>query len=102
MPGYSDGPWRKAGNIIWGAEIAKQICLVRRLSREPGESTAFEESANARLISAAPELYEALQVAYIQIQSDLNSRIHQEVEANCKQIILNVIQKALDAAVADE
>jgi hypothetical protein len=54
------GPWRKTGNIIWGAEIQKKVCHILALPRAVGESTAKEESANASLIAASPDLLEAL------------------------------------------
>lgn len=60
MSNHTKGPWRRAGNVIWGDKIQKQVAMISKLPRNPGESTALEESANARLIASAPEMLEML------------------------------------------
>lgn len=57
MSKYTKGPWKAQGNLIFSAEH-KSIARLFALPREIGESTAKEESANARLIASAPELLE--------------------------------------------
>jgi hypothetical protein len=50
---HTKGPWRKQGNVIFGAEIQSKVCQIYT-QHVPGiRSGADEESANARLIAAA-------------------------------------------------
>jgi hypothetical protein len=51
------GPWRRAGNIIWGAEIQSKVAQVYS---QAGLVSAEEEKANSILIATAPELLDAL------------------------------------------
>lgn len=59
---HTKGPWRKIGNIIWGAGIQTKVAQLFT-QHVPGEkSGVFEEHANASLIAAAPEMLEALEL----------------------------------------
>lgn len=58
---HTPGPWRKQGNLILGYDIGVSIAKIFT-KHIPGElSGAAEESANARLIAAAPELLETIE-----------------------------------------
>lgn len=55
---HTKGPWRKQGNIILGAEHGRVVANVLSNHIPAGPSTALEESANASLIAACPQLFE--------------------------------------------
>lgn len=71
---HTPGPWRKQGNIIFAHEI--NVAVARIFTQHiPGKkSGAIEESANARLISCAPELLEVLYYAN-RVISDLREHV---------------------------
>jgi hypothetical protein len=55
--GFTPGPWEPRGLSVYADQRVASVGFVARASRE--EDVA-ESQANARLIAAAPELYEAL------------------------------------------
>ena len=57
---HTPGSWKAQGNYIFAGCPGPHICRLYDLPREPGESRALEQGANARLIAAAPEMLEAL------------------------------------------
>ena len=60
---YTPGPWETrfgATDQVFVADGGPRICVVMPKHQEPYRAYA-EDAANARLISAAPELLEALQ-----------------------------------------
>lgn len=54
--------------------------------------------SNAMLIAAAPELFDALKIAEMQIKNDMVMRLQQPIEKEANLIILNVIANALAKA----
>ena len=65
MSKHTKGPWRRSGNIIWGAEIQSKVAKVYS-PYIPGEpSTSDTERYNAKLIASAPELLEACKVILV-------------------------------------
>lgn len=64
MSKHTPGPWRKQGNLIFGAEIGSKICQLYTQHVPGVKSGASEESANARLIAAAVDLLDALIMAF--------------------------------------
>lgn len=106
-PKYTPGPW--SFNITQSATDLSRFAVVYcgakgdgrineawspYASDRSGEVTA----ANARLMAASPELYEALQIARMQIVNDMRSRVQQEIERKANELILKVIDKALSKA----
>jgi len=71
---HTPGPWQRIGNKVfaltpserqepgWPTEINRFGCYIQRENREPCGAPDDELEANARLIAAAPELLEALQM----------------------------------------
>ena len=61
MPNFTPGKWVKHGDFI----IGNTVCLAQVLSvhehEDDAERNRIEKTANARLIAAAPEMYEALE-----------------------------------------
>lgn len=55
---HTPGPWRRAGNLIWGSTIQR---LVARINSHPGE--ILEDNGNAVLIKNSPQLYKAICLA---------------------------------------
>lgn len=55
MSKHTPGAWKNQGNVIFTASH-KHIAKIFTLRRVLGDSTAMEESANAQLIAAAPEM----------------------------------------------
>lgn len=61
LPKHTPGPWIAQGNLIFGKELGSKVCKLFT-QHIPGEKSGFaEEGANASLIAAAPELYNALE-----------------------------------------
>ena len=72
MAKHSKGPWKlddygpKSGNVIRfevNAANGERICELEDPEIEPGGMPADEATANAELIVAAPDLYEACRLA---------------------------------------
>jgi hypothetical protein len=96
VSGHTPGPWHvggiggataKAGKTdarrVWAADAAA-VCDIstRRLL---GAKSAPEEDANARLIAAAPELLEALEIALRYVRSEGSGQeIEQCIDAIAK------------------
>ncbi len=85
MPNYphTPGPWICHSGAVWkdgpnvypkGQEMGVPIA---RMDREPGNGTQpVERDSNARLIAAAPELLEALEIMVIASEYDLRQLGH--------------------------
>jgi hypothetical protein len=58
---HTKGPWRKQGNIIFGAEIGSHVARLYTQHIAGKKSGAQEEASNAHLISAAPCMLIALE-----------------------------------------
>ena len=56
MSAHTPGPWGLDGNLIEGPDGERVACITAYSRRTP------KQKANARLIAAAPELLEALQL----------------------------------------
>ena len=63
MSGHTPGPWRARGAVVFGPDIDGDPYLVAGSNAFAGAHYSpkrDEAEANARLIAAAPEMYEAL------------------------------------------
>lgn len=71
---HTPGPWKEVRDCLNSTDIrAKKDALVAYVvANEDGDNLTDEDHANARLISAAPDLLEALKVAHAQIIGFLN------------------------------
>ena len=63
--GYSPGPWRRQGQIIWSKQIARKVAHVHTEKGEP-----LQDNANAKLIRTAPEMLEILELCSRTLLSD--------------------------------
>ena len=72
MSKHTPGPWcvardrNSVGDTVWAGNLPVAICSPVRVFLASGQTiqiTGDEASANARLIAAAPLLYEALKLA---------------------------------------
>jgi hypothetical protein len=75
MSKHTPGPWEFDGqSYIWSdMAIGKMIAQIRGwgwLQKEGEEEAIAEQEANARLIAAAPEMYEALKKIIEEISTD--------------------------------
>lgn len=59
---HTPGPWIKRGNIIFGAELSLRVAKVYATHMPTLKSAIEEESANASLIAAAPEMLQFLEL----------------------------------------
>ena len=84
---HTPGPWKVDRPYIRGAGRAIA-------SLEPGRNEG-EDAANARLIAAAPELYEALEAAYLVLTSQ-KTRLEEHADA------VTLARAALAKVRADE
>ncbi len=60
---WTPGPWKNRGDDFIDSEKTGTV-IVEQINNELGELGHEEISANADLIAAAPDLYEALKAAY--------------------------------------
>lgn len=97
MTGYTEGPWRADGpdgfgdfNILHDANALAVAAVISNM-RQPSEI-----EANARLISAAPDMYEA-HVENVRQLVMLLSELQGRVEASKLQVIQTVLQRSHDA-----
>ena len=92
MSAHTPGPWRVAGRETRNLPhslVAADTLLARVYSKCFGDEV--EETANARLIAAAPELLEVL-------QEILNDGVHSDVVPHLHRKALAAIAKATGAA----
>lgn len=60
---HTPGPWRQDGTcVVWAAPTTGNEYLIAQMGEpgEPDQGHSAEVDANARLIAAAPDMYEAL------------------------------------------
>lgn len=87
-PLHTPGPWAKEGATVCQAETLQTICKTLGKNEEI-------QSANARLISAAPELLSALQQAYNAIAWDIpGGNLSDEEEEELLDTLRSAIAKA--------
>lgn len=89
MPKHSPGPWFSVGPIVRtenkGIELAfgdsKEICDCRSIWTKTGDPNIQvpESEANARLIAAAPDLFNALKVVIECIDKSKFPTIYREI-----------------------
>ena len=60
MNAYTPGPWYYSSGMVW-ADADERVAIARADRNEPA-TLPTERDANARLIAAAPEMLEALEV----------------------------------------
>lgn len=89
---HSQGPWRRAGAIIWGKEIQREVARVANTKGEPEQ-----DNANAKLIRTAPCLLEALE----EIVNEINASgcLHYMNEASEYADTFNEIFKKAQKAI---
>lgn len=90
MTGYTPGPWvnEEETKIIWSKNMYDSAinavgCIVARVAGPPNfkayRPTVAEQYANAQLISAAPEMLDALKLALPML--DDNYRWHRDTQS---------------------
>lgn len=90
---FTKGPWV----LMPKDEFGFQIISLEVWDDALEQICNLENEADAQLISAAPELFEALKIAYMRIASD-GSKIQQPVERDADRVILNIIEAAFTKA----
>jgi len=85
MSEYAKGKWKATTNV-WGAVIVMADNYICRL--DGIESPRETREANAHLISAAPEMYEALEAVKDRIEGEW------ELDADSFQLVLKALAKA--------
>jgi len=86
MSGFTPGPWWADASHYGTVYIEANAAIDKRLLQEicavgPTESGREQQLANARLIAAAPELYEALKQAVTSMQDSGYSNSHIAIRA---------------------
>jgi hypothetical protein len=61
MPKWTPGPWARYGDFIEAKDGLEQQIVADLIHCDVGKTPEDEITANANLITAAPELYEALE-----------------------------------------
>ncbi len=80
--GVSPAPWEaKQGISLW-VESSDGICVVDDIDTSDGETG----EANARLIAAAPELYEALRLWVEELCEDCQAEIGKTCDGKCEAV----------------
>jgi hypothetical protein len=102
MNKFTEGPWKQLPKDplkIKGTDKLSIACIVSQAGKN---GRSYEEKlANARLISAAPEMLEALHIARMQISYDLKTRVQQPTEKEANRLILEVVEKAITRATGE-
>ena len=85
------GPYKVCRNsVVTAAPVNKGRIMLAEVVSLKGYDNRF-------LFASAPKLLSALHLVRIQMESDLNDgRILQEVDREARQLILNVVYKAID------
>lgn len=69
MAKHTSGLWEQSGCSVYRKDTAKPICLMS------GPAEQEEREANARLIAAAPELLERLEITNTAIQAGIDADV---------------------------
>lgn len=101
MSSHTKGPWEMAGDgaEIWPLTGPNAHCELARVVGVCGDSSWFakeEAKANARLITAAPDLLEACNVAFHTITDELrrNGGDGADRWVSCVKLLMESIDKA--------
>jgi hypothetical protein len=90
VSGHTPGPWRyfRGTHSVWSVE--KAICIMAG----PHKRECEERDANARLIAAAPDLLEALQMLYSETADYIRLNNLGGIDNQCMQLSRAAIAKA--------
>ena len=81
---FTQGPWRTQGWVPTWAYIPVKDArynVVCSLYPNAGHYTREDVEANARLIAAAPDLYEALKIAYAHVSPAMQPTVYETMRA---------------------
>ena len=81
---HTPGPWRANSSWIESPQMALRVAVIDWPKRGRAPKSENEAKANARLIAAAPEMYEALNALLEQYGVHSNHAIKMAIDAKTK------------------